>query len=98
LYVRRKWAAAAERRAGGDAAGQARRQDILRAVAGRPLEPFHYFNYGNKATIGRAFAVADIGGIKASGFLAWLLWLFLHLFRLIGFRNRLAVMGEWAWA
>ena len=73
-------------------------RNILRAIAGRPLEPFHYFDYGNMATIGRGFAVADIGGIRASGYLAWLLWLFLHVFRLIGFRNRLAVMGEWAWA
>jgi NADH dehydrogenase len=73
-------------------------RNILRAIAGRPLESFRYFNYGNMATIGRGFAVADIGGIRASGYLAWLLWLFLHVFRLIGFRNRLAVMGEWAWA
>jgi NADH:quinone reductase (non-electrogenic) len=73
-------------------------RNILRAIAGKPLTPFRYVNYGNMATIGRGFAVADIGGIKASGYLAWLLWLFLHVFRLIGFRNRLAVMGEWAWA
>ena len=73
-------------------------RNILHAIAGRPLEPFRYFNYGNMATIGRGFAVADIGGIRASGYLAWLFWLFLHVFRLIGFRNRLAVMGEWAWA
>ena len=43
-------------------------------------------------------AVADVGPVKASGFLAWLFWLFLHIFWLIGFRNRLAVMSEWAWA
>jgi NADH:ubiquinone reductase (H+-translocating) len=73
-------------------------RNILRAIAGQPLTPFRYVNYGNMATVGRGFAVADIGGVKASGYLAWLLWLFLHLFRLIGFRNRLAVMGEWAWA
>jgi NADH dehydrogenase len=73
-------------------------RNILRAIGGRPLEPFRYFNYGNMATIGRGFAVADIGGIRVSGYLAWLFWLFLHVFRLIGFRNRLAVMAEWAWA
>ena len=50
------------------------------------------------ATIGRGSAVADIGPIKASGFLAWLIWLFIHIFWLIGFRNRLAVLGEWAWS
>jgi NADH:ubiquinone reductase (H+-translocating) len=73
-------------------------QNILRAIANQPLEPFRYKNYGNMATIGRGSAVADIGPVKASGFLAWLFWLFLHIFWLIGFRNRLAVMSEWAWA
>jgi len=73
-------------------------RNILRAIAGAPLEPFRYRNYGNMATIGRGSAVADIGPVKASGFLAWLFWLCLHIFWLIGFRNRLAVMSEWAWA
>jgi NADH:ubiquinone reductase (H+-translocating) len=73
-------------------------QNILRAIANRPLEPFRYKNYGNMATIGRGSAVADIGPVKASGFLAWLFWLCLHIFWLIGFRNRFAVMSEWAWA
>jgi NADH:quinone reductase (non-electrogenic) len=73
-------------------------RNILRAIAGAPLEPFRYRNYGNMATIGRGSAVADIGPVKASGFLAWLFWLFLHIFWLIGFRNRLAVISEWAWA
>jgi NADH dehydrogenase len=50
------------------------------------------------ATIGRGSAVADIGGVKASGFFAWLIWISIHIFWLIGFRNRLAVMSEWAWA
>jgi NADH dehydrogenase len=72
--------------------------NILRTIKGSALEPFRYRNYGNMATIGRGSAVADIGPIKASGFLAWLFWLFLHIFWLIGFRNRLAVMSEWAWA
>ena len=73
-------------------------QNVIRAIAGEPLQPFRYHNYGNMATIGRGSAVADIGPVKASGFLAWLFWLFLHIFWLIGFRNRLAVMTEWAWA
>jgi len=72
--------------------------NILRAVAGKPLEPFRYRNYGNMATIGRGSAVADVFGVRASGFLAWLFWLFLHIFWLIGFRNRVVVMTEWAWA
>jgi NADH:quinone reductase (non-electrogenic) len=73
-------------------------RNVLRAIAGKPLDPFRYRNYGNMATIGRGSAVADIHGIKASGFLAWLFWLFLHIFWLIGFRNRFVVMTEWAWA
>jgi NADH dehydrogenase len=72
--------------------------NILRAIEGKPQTPFRYINYGNVATIGRGFAVVDVGGVRTSGYLAWLFWLFLHVFRLIGFRNRLAVMGEWAWA
>jgi NADH dehydrogenase len=72
--------------------------NVLRAIQGRTLEPFRYRDYGNMAVIGRASAVADIGPVKASGLFAWLLWIFLHIFWLIGFRNRLAVMSEWAWA
>ena len=73
-------------------------RNILRAIAGQSLERFRYRDYGTMAVIGRGRAVADLGPFKASGFFAWLFWLFLHLFWLIGFRNRLAVMGEWAWA
>jgi NADH dehydrogenase len=73
-------------------------RNIVRAIAGQPLEPFRYFNYGNVATIGRGSAVVDIGPVRASGWLAWIFWLFLHIFWLIGFRNRVAVLGEWAWA
>ena len=73
-------------------------KNVARAVAGQPLEPFRYFNFGNVATIGRGSAVVDIGPVRASGWLAWVFWLFLHIFWLIGFRNRLAVLGEWAWA
>jgi NADH dehydrogenase len=50
------------------------------------------------AVIGRAKAVADLGKVRLSGLIAWLIWVFLHIFWLIGFRNRVAVMGEWAWA
>ncbi len=72
--------------------------NILRAIGGEPLVPFRYRDYGTMAVIGRGSAVADVNGVKASGFLAWLVWLFLHIFWLIGFRNRLAVMSEWGWA
>jgi NADH:ubiquinone reductase (H+-translocating) len=73
-------------------------RNILRAIRGEPLKPFRYRDYGNMATIGRGSAVADIASLKISGFLAWLVWLFVHIFWLIGFRNRLSVIGEWAWA
>ncbi len=73
-------------------------RNILRAIAGRPLEPFRYKDYGIMATIGRGAAVGDIFGLKISGPFAWLFWIFLHIFWLIGFRNRFVVMTEWAWA
>ena len=73
-------------------------RNILRACAGLPLEPFRYWDKGNLATIGRAHAVADFGRFKVSGFFAWLAWLFVHIFFLIGFRNRFIVLFEWAWA
>ena len=59
---------------------------------------FHYWDKGNLATIGRAQAVADLGRLRISGILAWLAWLFVHVFFLIGFRNRFVVIFEWAWA
>lgn len=72
--------------------------NILRATRGEPLRPFRYRDYGNMATVGRGSAVADIGPIRASGQLAWLIWLFIHIFSLVGFRSRVAVFSEWAWA
>jgi len=73
-------------------------KNIRRAIAGQPLEPFRYTDRGILATIGRGSAVGDIYGLKVSGFFAWLFWIFLHIFWLIGFRNRFVVMTEWAWA
>ena len=72
--------------------------NIRRAVAGRPLRPFRYFDKGMLATIGRAAAVAEIGPLHLSGLLAWWTWLLVHIMYLIGFRNRFAVTFEWAWA
>jgi NADH dehydrogenase len=65
-------------------------------LASRPA--FHYWDKGSLATIGRAAAVADFGRIHISGFVAWLSWLFVHIFFLIGFRNRLLVFIQWAWS
>ena len=73
-------------------------RQIKRSLAGKPRQKFHYLDKGTLATIGRSHAVADLGKLHFSGFLAWLSWLFVHLFFLIGFRNRLMVMAEWAWA
>lgn len=74
-------------------------RQIKRSVEGKPREHFEYWDKGSLATIGRSHAIADFPGkIHISGFLAWLSWLFIHLLFLIGFRNRLFVMIEWAWA
>ena len=61
-------------------------------------KPFHYWDKGSLATIGRAAAIAEFGKIHISGFIAWLSWLFVHIFFLIGFRNRLLVLIQWAWS
>lgn len=78
--------------------GKATAKNIARDLRGEPRKNFHYWNKGTLATIGRAAAVADFGKIHVSGFLAWLSWLFVHIFFLIGFRNRVIVMIQWAWS
>jgi len=71
---------------------------IARDLENQPRRAFHYHDKGSLATIGRAAAVAKIGKFELSGYLAWLAWLFIHIFFLIGFRNRLIVMINWFWA
>jgi NADH dehydrogenase len=72
---------------------------LRRRLAGKTEnKPFHYHNKGNLATVGRSYAIADFGFIKLTGFFAWVTWLVVHIFYLIGFRNRLLVMIQWAWA
>jgi NADH:quinone reductase (non-electrogenic) len=66
-------------------------------VAGRTTPPFRYRDRGNLATIGRARAVADLHGLRVSGFVAWALWLLVHIYYLIGFQNRLVVLVRWAY-
>ena len=78
--------------------GAATARNIGREVQGKAREDFHYLDKGSLATIGRAAAVAQIGKIHISGFVAWLAWLFVHIFFLIGFRNRVLVMIQWAWS
>jgi NADH dehydrogenase len=70
----------------------------LRVAGKQAPAPFHYINKGNLATVGRSFAIADLGKIHISGFVAWVLWLAVHILYLIGFRNRVLVMFQWAWA
>ncbi len=77
--------------------------NVLRRISGQPTEPFRYKDYGNLATIGRKAAIVDLavpvfGALRFSGLPAWLFWLFAHIYFLIGFRNRLIVMVDWAWA
>ncbi len=71
---------------------------LMRArLQGRTLPPFRYFDKGNLAAIGRAAAVAQIGKVHLWGWVAWFIWLFVHILYLIGFDNRLVVMMEWAY-
>jgi NADH dehydrogenase len=67
-------------------------------IAGASVRPFRYRDYGSLASISRSSAVVDLRGLKLSGFIGWMFWLFAHIFFLIGFRNRLAVMSNWAWS
>lgn len=77
--------------------GQATAKNIRRMVEGKEPLPFHYKDPGLLATVGRNAAVARIFGVSFSGFIAWVIWVFLHIYRIIGFRNRLVVMFNWAW-
>ena len=71
-------------------------RNIARLIRGEATRPFRYLDPGNMATIGRANAIADFGFLRVSGFMGWLLWIFVHILFLIGFRNRLSVLLQWA--
>ena len=73
-------------------------QNILRARDGMPMLPFVYRDRGSLATIGRRAAVGTVGRFQLSGFTAWLAWLVVHAVYLVGFRNRVSVVFEWAWS
>jgi NADH dehydrogenase len=78
--------------------GRTAADNVWRRLTGRPSRTFRYVDKGNIATIGRAAAVAMIRGLRLSGLVAWLAWLLVHIFFLIGFRNRFVVLFQWAWA
>jgi NADH dehydrogenase len=73
-------------------------KNILARMSGSPTLPFHYTDFGSLATIGRHSAIAQLPNIKFSGLIAWWFWLVLHIYFLIGFRSRLIVLINWAWA
>ncbi len=68
-----------------------------RTTAGGAERPFHYVNKGNLATVGRSYAIVDLKNIRVTGLIAWVLWLLVHVYYLIGFRNRLVTLFQWAW-
>lgn len=78
--------------------GECVARNIQHDLSGKPRKPFGYVDKGSMATIGRKAAIAHVGKLKLSGFPAWLFWLGLHIFFLIGFRNRFAVLFNWAWS
>ena len=78
--------------------GTSTARNIGRDLKRKPREDFHYIDKGSLATIGRNAAIAQFGKIHISGYPAWLAWLFVHIFFLIGFRNRLIVLFQWAWS
>lgn len=73
-------------------------QNILNTIEGKPREKFHYVDKGSMATIGRSAAVAYAEGLEFSGFLAWIMWLVVHIIFLIGFHNRTIVFFQWVWS
>lgn len=78
--------------------GRAAARNIRRLIGHTATKPFHYFNKGDLAVIGRSRAIADFGRLRFSGRLAWLLWIFVHIMYLVGFRNRVSVFIEWAYS
>ena len=73
-------------------------QNIKRLIKKKPLKPFRYRDKGTMATIGRNKAVVDLGNLRIQGFSAWLIWMFVHLAYLIGFRNKIFVLISWIWS
>jgi NADH dehydrogenase len=73
-------------------------KNLTRLVQKKPLKPFRYKNQGSMATVGRNRAVVDLTGFKTQGFLAWLIWMFVHLISILGFKNKFFVFISWLWS
>jgi NADH dehydrogenase len=78
--------------------GRTAAKNVMRLMRGEPTKPFRYWNKGDLAVIGRSRAIADLGKVQFTGFFAWVFWLTLHIMYLVGFRNRLSVLVQWAYA
>ncbi|MBL4560619.1 MAG: NAD(P)/FAD-dependent oxidoreductase [Labilibaculum sp.] len=72
-------------------------ENLINIQQGKGMKPFHYKDRGSLATIGKNLAVADLPGIKTQGFLAWILWLFVHLMAIVGVKNRFFILVNWVW-
>lgn len=73
-------------------------RNIIKLMSGNPATPFRYIDKGNLATVGRIYAVGEVAGIRFRGVLARLVWIFVHIFYLISFRNRMLVLIQWSWS
>jgi NADH dehydrogenase len=71
--------------------------NLINILKGKEMKSFHYKDRGSLATIGKNLAVADLPGIKTQGFLAWILWLFVHLMAIVGVKNRFFILVNWVW-
>jgi NADH dehydrogenase len=73
-------------------------KNIRRTLRGEERVPFSYFDKGSMATIGRSRAIAQVGRLRLSGLIAWFAWLFIHIWYLVGFKNRVFVLMQWIWS
>ena len=73
-------------------------QVIREAIEGKPRKNFEFVDKGQMATIGKRKAITQFKSLRITGFTAWMMWLFVHVFYLIGFKNRITVMAEWTWS
>lgn len=78
--------------------GRTAARNVMRLMRGQPTRPFRYWNKGELAVIGRSRAIADLGRVRFTGWFAWVFWLFLHIMYLVGFRNRISVLIQWAYS